>query len=134
MTPARAALAWGALFVIAFVNGGIRELILVPRFGQHLANQLSVALGCLAMGTAISLLLSRWPTSTPGAALRLGVLWASATVIFEFAFGRFVGHHSWERLLFEYRIDQGRLWPLVLLTIAFVPFVTQSLHGSRMGK
>ena len=120
--------------MIAFVNGGIRELFLVPRFGQHLANQLSVALGCLALGSTIFLFVSRWPTSTAGAALRLGLLWASATVIFEFTFGRVVAHHSWERLLFEYRMDQGRLWPLVLLTIAVVPFVTQSLHGSRVGQ
>jgi hypothetical protein len=43
------------------------------------------------------------------------------TVLFEFVFGHYVLKTSWEVLLADYRIWQGRLWSLVLIREAIAP-------------
>ena len=41
----------------------------------------------------------RHPLPTTSAALRIGLMWASASVAFEFVFGRYVNKDSWSKLL-----------------------------------
>ena len=44
----------------------------------------------------------------------VGAAWLSLTVAFEFGFGRAVAKQSWEELLADYNVSQGRTWPFVL--------------------
>jgi hypothetical protein len=46
------------------------------------------------------------------------------TVLFEFVFGHYVLGNSWDVLLADYRIWQGRLWSLVLISEAIAPVIT----------
>ena len=48
------------------------------------------------------------------------------TVAFEFGFGHFVAGHSWQRLLGDYNLLEGRVWLLFLLWILVV---VPLLHG-----
>jgi hypothetical protein len=45
------------------------------------------------------------------------------TVGFEFLFFHYVAGHSWADLLDANRFWEGRLWVLVLLTLALAPFI-----------
>jgi hypothetical protein len=51
----------------------------------------------------------------------LGLFWLSLTVAFEFLYGRFALGLSWRKLLDDYNLLKGRLWPLVLVTTLVSP-------------
>jgi hypothetical protein len=56
-------------------------------------------------------------------ALLVGCFWVGLTILFEFVFGHYVLKTSWEVLLADYRIWQGRLWSLVLISEAISPVI-----------
>ncbi len=130
MTIKRALLGWLALLVVGFANGVVRGLLLTPYLQEPRARQLSTVLAILLLGAAIWLLTGRWRFSSSGQAWRTGLLWCILTVAFEFAFGRALGY-SWERLLDDYALWQGRLWALVPLWILVAPALFLRLrHGA----
>src|SRR3712207_1716407 len=47
----------------------------------------------------------------------IGAGWIGLTVAFEFGFGRLVAGQSWEELLADYDVSEGRTWPFVLAWI-----------------
>ena len=63
----------------------------------------------------------RWPMTSTRDAVVIGVAWAVLTVVFEFAFGRYVDGASWSDLLAAYKMWNGELWPLVLVVMGAAP-------------
>jgi hypothetical protein len=123
MTFLRYLIAWLAMLVVAFVNGGLREFT----YGKHLsalaANQLSCVSGIILLGTVIYLYQRRWPFASARQAWSAGLFWMVLTVAFEFLFFHYVGGEPWEALLANYDIVHGRLWPLILLWVAVAPYL-----------
>ncbi|MGQ9625254.1 MAG: hypothetical protein ACUVT9_07815 [Candidatus Bathycorpusculaceae bacterium] len=48
--------------------------------------------------------------------------------MFEFIAGHYVFGNSWEKLLADYNLLEGRLWSLVLLTILIAPYIANKLR------
>lgn len=123
MTLRRYVIAWLAMLVVAFINGGLREFT----YGRHLsalaANQLSCVSGIILLGTVIYLYQRRWPFASARHAWYAGLFWMALTVAFEFLFFHYVGGEPWEALLANYDIVHGRLWPLILLWVAVAPYL-----------
>ena len=109
-------------------NGIAREATFGRSLAEHRAHQLSCATGIAAFAAYFSALQRRWPLPTRGEALGVGASWLALTVAFELGFGRTVAKLSWQELLADYRLDRGRLWPLVLAWIAAGPAVTRELR------
>ena len=61
----------------------------------------------------------------------IGVAWAVLTVVFEFAFGRYVDGASWSDLLAAYKMWNGELWPLVLVVMGAAPALVRMLSHRR---
>lgn len=120
MTRKRALLAWLVLFIVAFSNGVARVAFLAPYLPELRAHQLSTVLGILLLGIAMWILTGLWRFSSAAHAWQTGLLWCVLTIAFEFSFGRAMGH-SWERLLGDYALWEGRLWILVPLWILAAP-------------
>lgn len=117
----RAAIGWAAILVLAIVNGGLREAVLVPRFGRTAAQ---VASGLLLMGIVAGVAVIAIRPVTPQAPRRLwfvGALWLVMTLAFEFGFGKSVQAKPWDELLAAYTFAGGNLWPLVLVVILAAP-------------
>jgi hypothetical protein len=55
--------------------------------------------------------------------MKVGLLWLLMTLTFEFVIGHFVFRTSWEKLLADYDLSRGRIWPLVLLTCLVSPYI-----------
>jgi branched-subunit amino acid ABC-type transport system permease component len=114
---------WLVLVVAMSANGIFRELVLRPRVGRSSADVLSAVLGIaiILVGTRYFLRpLAGRPTkylAITSAAL------VALTVAFEFLFGHYVDHKSWEELAQNYALWRGRLWPILLLTLALTPFL-----------
>ena len=109
--------------IVGILNGMLR----VYGYGRFMpelrAHQLSSLTGILLFGVLIWLLNRQWPIASARQALTIGLTWLALTVAFEFLFGHYVAGHPWSRLLHDYNLGAGRVWALVLLWVAVVPFV-----------
>jgi hypothetical protein len=123
--------AWFGLMIVAILNGTLRTFGFAKVIPELRAHQLSCFTGILLIGLAVWLLDKKWEIESKNQAFLIGFIWIVMTVIFEFVFGHYVMKHPWERLLHDYRIDEGRLWILVLIWTAIVPFVVFSIGQAK---
>ena len=89
------------------------------------------ASGATAVGAFagyFSFLQRRWPIPTSRDALKIGGAWLAMTIAFEFGFGRAVAKQSWDDLLADYNLAEGRTWPLVLAWITVGPAVIRAVQ------
>jgi hypothetical protein len=113
---------WVVLVIIAIINGTIRNFWYKPIFGDLVAHQISTFTFIAALIIVTHGFLSLLKVKYGSMQLwLLGLMWVGLTVLFEFGFGHYVMGNSWERLLADYNILQGRLWSLVLLATASSP-------------
>lgn len=120
-------LAWFVMAAVAILNGTLRQFTYGKVMPELAAHQLSTLTGILATGAVGWALSRRWPLQSARQAWLVGSGWLAATVVFEFGFGRFIAGHSWERLLQDYSVIQGRVWSLFLLWLLLMPFVFNRL-------
>lgn len=125
----RALVVWFGLLVLAFANGALREIALVPSVGDTVGH----AISSLTLSAAILLLAwftITWirPTSTVDA-WRIGALWLALTLAFEFLAGHYAFGTPWSTLLADYDVLAGRIWVLVLVTTTVAPVISVRAHG-----
>lgn len=124
----RAVVVWLVELATAIVNGAFREAVLVPRLGPGAAHVASTLLLSGAI-LAVAVVAIRWlALPSIGAAFRIGLLWVGLTLAFEFGAGHYLFGHPWERLLADYDLSAGRVWPLVLVTTLCAPAVARRLR------
>ena len=120
---------WAAMIPMAIANGAFREAFLVPRIGPIWARTVSgLSLSALILAFAVGTI--GWlPAARTGGYLCTGALWLGCTVSFEFIAGHFVARKPWAILLGAYTFKGGELWPVVLLVVAFAPYVAARIRG-----
>ncbi len=115
-------LFWLILMVIGVLNGIIR----VETYGKLMtdlaAHQLSTVTGVLLSGLAVWVLWKYRPLETARQAWVVGIAWFSLTIAFEFGFGHYIARHSWQQLLADYNILNGRVWSIFLIWILIMPY------------
>ena len=122
MAP-RALAVWILLLGVAIANGALREMLLTPRLGDRAAHVLSTLMLSAAI-LAIAWLTIGWiGPAGPGDALLAGGLWAALTLAFEFLAGHYLFRNPWSKLLADYNVRRGRIWPLVLVTSLLAPWL-----------
>jgi hypothetical protein len=127
------AVAWGGVVGAAFVNGALHRGY-APVLGEPTATRLSeLVLPVLVVPWALRVE-RRHPLTSATGALAVGVLWASATVTFEFLFGHYVNGDSWETLRAAYRLADGRLWSLDVAVVAAAPALARGWHRRQFRK
>jgi hypothetical protein len=117
----RSALVWLLFGVVAFAMGGLRQAVLVPRFGEHAAHQLGSVLVAVVIGI-IAVWFTRKVGPTTSEALTIGALWVAMSVAFELGFFHFGMGEPWGNLLRDYNVLRGRLWLLVLGVQLVTPY------------
>ena len=120
---ARYLIAWFAMLLVSVLNGAVRDFGYGRHMPELLAHQLSTLIGIVLLGVVIRLYVRRWPFASARQALSVGLFWMLLTVAFEFLFFHYVGGHAWAVLLANYDLFEGRLWPLILLWVAFAPYL-----------
>lgn len=121
-------LAWFPMVFIAIANGLFREKFLVNHLNELQAHQLSTASMILLFGIYVWILFKIWFPVSDNQVLCIGLIWLLLTVAFEFLFGHYVAGHSWEKLLHDYNILQGRVWVLVLIWITIAPYIIYQMQ------
>ena len=123
-SPVRAWLvAWVGGAGIGVANGVAREATYGRLVGERAAHQISGATAIAAFGAWFAALQRRRPLRGTREALGVGAAWVAMTVCFEFGFGRLVAKQSWDELLADYDVREGRTWPLVLAWIGVGPAI-----------
>jgi hypothetical protein len=117
----RSLIVWLVMLVAASINGAFREAVLIPAIGKVSGGVISPLILMLVV-VLLTWFTIRWihPASTRDAWL-IGGLWVVLTLAFEFLAGHYVFGNPWRELLEEYNLARGRIWPLVLVTIAAAP-------------
>ncbi len=125
----KAMLIWLVILGMAFLNGGLRELVLVPWLGMPHALILS---GFILSACILAIAVAAVPklgAITRTEALGIGVFWLLLTLLFEFGFGRLVQHKPWRELLGAYTFAGGNVWPIVLLIVVLAPVIAMRWHS-----
>jgi hypothetical protein len=116
-------LIWLLLAVVAVANGILRQTTYAKALPELAAHQLSTATAILAATAVVWLVNRRWTIASASQACAIGLVWLLMTSAFEFGFGHYVAGHSWQVILSDYNLLQGRLWSLFLVWITVLPYV-----------
>ena len=122
-------LFWVVLAVVAIFNGAVREFTYGRKLTELRAHQLSTSTGMMLSGAAVWLFARFFPIVSMDAAFAIGLIWLCMTIAFEFTFGRLVGGHSWTKLLADYNLLAGRIWPIFLVWILLLPSIVYRLDS-----
>ncbi|HOB75170.1 MAG TPA: hypothetical protein PKG54_11655 [Phycisphaerae bacterium] len=120
---------WTILLFVAIANGTVRQLFLVPYLSDRTAHQISSVTGSALVLLVTVALIPFLGAMNTRRLLGIGLFWLALTVAFEFTLGHLAGY-SWEQLLADYNLFQGRLWLLVLLTVFLAPLIAARIRGT----
>lgn len=116
-------LAWFPMLIIAIVNGAVRETTYAKAMPELRAHQLSTLTGSILIGLFIWFVIRRWPPSSEGQALLLGLVWLLFTVVFEFFMGLALRRRPLSQVLEDYNLLAGHVWVLFLIWVALAPWL-----------
>lgn len=130
--PARVTIIWFGFFVLAFVNGALREFGIKKFVDEPWAHHLSAFSGIFLFFIYLLFVWEKTKIETIGQAVAVGSYWFVLTVFAEtFIVGRLIGKQSWDEIFSAYNIFQGNLWPLVLAWVGVMPIVFLKVIGAR---
>lgn len=119
---------WFVFMILAIVNAAIREGIWASFLDELRAHQLSTVtfMVFILLGTFVVLRYSTIELSDQQA-LMMGLIWFVLTLCFEFLAGHYLFGNSWDKLIADYNILNGRIWVFILITTFFAPFLVKRM-------
>jgi len=123
--------AWLGGPLLGIANATVRELGYRDRVGELAAHQISTATGIALFGGYFWALERRWPLPTTRTALAVGGGWTALTIAFEFGFGHYVAGDPWSKLLENYNLATGHVWPALLLWLLVGPALVRAHREMR---
>ena len=124
-------LLWLPMIALAFVNAALRELVFVKHFGEFRANQLSTVTLIVLCSIYVWLIFPSLDIQKPKQAFVIGFVWVLLTMAFEFSLGRLTGK-SWVDLFRQYDLFNGRIWPVFLICLFLLPYLTYVLRSNSL--
>ncbi|MCF8369545.1 MAG: hypothetical protein K9G76_10920 [Bacteroidales bacterium] len=116
-------LSWFGLMAIAILNGMFRVMTYGRFMPEIRGHQLSTLTGIALTGFFVWKFNLYYPITSIRESWLIGLIWLVMTILFEFGFGHYVMHRSWEFLLRDYRLDKGRIWSIFLIWILLAPYI-----------
>jgi hypothetical protein len=120
---------WVAMAIVAIINGGLREIALIPRVGDYRGHVISTAV--LVVAICVIAAAYFWWTATAYSTAELvavGIGWTLLTVGFEFVVG-YVEGTPVAVTLGQYNVFAGQVWITVPVTLLCAPLVFGSLFA-----
>ena len=104
----RAFLIWIGLFVLAFVNGAIREIGIKKFIDEPWAHHLSALTAVILFGIYVFIIWHKTKIETPKEALAVGGFWFLLTILTEtFVLNRWISGLTWDQVIQTYNIFEG---------------------------
>ncbi|NBC01131.1 MAG: hypothetical protein GVY15_09770 [Bacteroidetes bacterium] len=124
---------WLLFAVAAPLNGGLRDFVVAPLWGEGVALPLSGVLLAVIIGWVTFLLLPHIGQISPADAWRIGGVWLALMLGFELGLGMLLLDQSLAEVMTVFDVTRGNLYVLALLTVLLAPRL--SLMGRRrMGR
>lgn len=120
---------WFVILVLAILNGGLREIVLIPELGSRYGFILSGILLSAMILVVTYFSVPLFNEKTKETYIIVGVSWLCLTVLFEFAFGYFALGKPLEEILSAYTFEGGNLWPVVLIVVCVAPLFLAKFRG-----
>jgi NhaP-type Na+/H+ and K+/H+ antiporter len=119
---------WFLFMILAIINAIVREGIFTSFLNELRAHQLSTLTLMILFftGTYLILRYSEIQISDQQAFI-MGCIWVIMTIIFEFVAGHYLFGNSWDKLLADYNILNGRIWILIPITALVSPYLANRL-------
>jgi hypothetical protein len=115
---------WVGFFVLAVLNGMLRDSFYVPAWGNMAGRIVGTLILLVAMLVVMYAFLRRnAAVLTRTRLVTLGVLWLALSLFFEFAVSHWVMEEPWELILSHYSVLEGRFHVLVRLIELAGPIV-----------
>jgi len=112
---------WFLFVLLAIINGTLRVALIIPLVGAYIGHVISSIIFIAVIFTVTWFYIKSRRITSKKIAFQIGLIWFVLTVAFEFLFGHFVMNNSWDALIHDYNILEGRVWLLVLAAIMFAP-------------
>ena len=125
-------IAWIPMVFIAIANGTVRQFGYGRFVNELTAHQISCFTGIILFLIYTFAVSVRWPFENARQERIVGLIWLVLTIAFEFIFGHYAAGHTWDRLLQDYNILAGRLWALVLVALAFMPYLVFRIRRCKI--
>jgi apolipoprotein N-acyltransferase len=114
---------WFAFPFVAIFNASLREIIYKNPLGDLAAHQISTVTGVVLFGILFYFIFRKYKIESVKHTILVGLIWLGLTILFEFGFGHYIMGNSWQKLLHDYNLAEGRVWSLFLVWITTAPFV-----------
>lgn len=114
-------LVWLSIIPLGILNGGLREVFLIPRIGERVAEPVSGIILCVLILTVSLIFIPRTGRGTQNTYWKIGVVWIVLTVVFETALGLAMGHSPGE-IWRAYDPTTGNLWSAVVVFTGIAPW------------
>lgn len=122
---------WFVFPFVGILNGVLREATYKKFVGDLPAHQISTATGIIFFGIIFYFIFKKWKIQSLNDAILIGLIWLTLTMLFEFGFGHYIMGNSWEKLLYDYNIAEGRVWSLFLLWITVAPLAFYKIFNQN---
>lgn len=123
-----AVVAWVVFAAIIALFQALGFAVLKPLVGPTISHSLTTVSICLCLIVMITGFV-RWAGRMPlGHLFALGLVWALLTLAFELGVGHFGLGEDWPSLMSGYNVFEGRLWPMVPLTMLLWPVAAGRLQ------
>jgi ABC-type uncharacterized transport system permease subunit len=99
----------------------VREFFITRHLSEKSGHIISTVTLCALILLVVCLAIGWMDPRNQWQAFLIGVTWAALTLAFEFLVGHYVFGTSCEKLLADYNVLRGRIWPLVPLTCLVAP-------------
>ena len=123
----KALVIWGTILILAVLNGGLREAILIPNLGTVAGNIMSGVFLSVLILTVTYISLPWLNVAHPVELITIGLGWLALTLLFEFSFGLWQGK-SWQVMFEAYTFNNGNIWLIVLMVTTLAPYLATKLR------
>lgn len=122
---------WFTFPFIAIFNATLRELIYKKPLGDLAAHQISTLTGIIIFAIVFYFIFKKWKIESVKHAALVGITWLVLTILFELGFGHYVMGNTWQKLLHDYNLAEGRVWSLFLVWISIAPYLFYRIFSSK---
>ena len=124
-------IAWFGIVVLGLLNATIHQAVYAKYVSELAGHQISTPTFAILIGLYAWALSGFLNLSSPGEALGVGLIWLVLTIVFEFGLGHYVLGDSWDKLLGDYNVLEGRVWGQFILWVGSAPYLFYKTRVQR---
>lgn len=119
---------WFLFMILAIFNAIVRESIFSSFLNELRAHQLSTLTLMIIIFTITYLILHYTQIKlSDQQAIFIGLIWMLMTISFEFIAGHYLFGNSWEKLISDYNLLNGRIWIFIPITSIISPYLATKI-------